>query len=102
MGAEPSAKLAKHAALTDQSDAWSCVLLEGEGARDVLARLTPLDLRDSACPIGAALRSELFHMPVSIARLAENTWQIMGFRSMAATLVHDLERAMKSVAARGV
>ena len=52
VGAEASAKLAKHAALTDQTDAWSCLTLEGAGARDVLARLTPLDMRDVAFPVG--------------------------------------------------
>ncbi len=100
VGAEPSAKLAAHAAVTDQSDAWTRVLLEGAGARDVLARLCPLDMRDTAFPVGATARSEVFHMQASITRLGDDSWHIMGFRSMAATLVHDLKRAMESVAAR--
>lgn len=100
VGAAASAKLAAHAALTDQSDAWSCVLLEGAGARDVLARLTPLDMRDVAFPVGATARTEVFHMACSITRIEAQSWQIMGFRSMAKTLVHDLQVAMEGVAAR--
>lgn len=89
------------AALSDQSDAWARVQLEGVGARDVLARLTPLDLRDAAFPVGGAQRSELFHMPAAFLRRAEESWEIMVFRSMAGTLVHDLKVAMEGVAARG-
>ncbi|MCW1955461.1 MAG: sarcosine oxidase subunit gamma [Roseobacter sp.] len=102
VGVQAAAKLAKHAALTDQSDAWSCVVLEGAGARDVLARLTPVDLRDGAFPLGATARTEVFHMACSITRLEAESWQIMGFRSMAKTLVHDLKTAMEGVAARAL
>ena len=100
VGVEAAAKLVRHAALTDQSDAWSSVTLEGAGARDVLARLTPVDLRDTVFPVGATARTEVFHMAGSITRLGVESWQIMGFRSMAKTLVHDLQVAMEGVAAR--
>lgn len=101
IGVAASGKLAAYAALTDQADAWSSVVLEGAGARDVLARLTPLDMRDVAFPVGATARTEVFHMACSITRIGETSWQVMGFRSMAKTLVHDLKTAMEGVAARG-
>ncbi|MDU8929996.1 sarcosine oxidase subunit gamma family protein [Alisedimentitalea sp. MJ-SS2] len=88
------------AALTDQSDAWTSVTLEGEGARDVLARLTPLDLRATRFKRGHAARSELAHMSAILMRTGENRYDIMVFRSMAKTLVHDLSEAMLSVAGR--
>lgn len=100
MGVEADAKLAAQAALTGQTDAWSCLVLEGAGARDVLARLSPLDMRDGAFPVGATARTEVFHMACSITRLSATGWQIMGFRSMARTLVHDLQVAMEGVVAR--
>lgn len=102
MGVDPKATLARHAALTDQGDAWAVVKIEGAGARDVLARLTPLDLRDAAFPKNATARTELAHMQASITRLGDSAYQVMVFRSMAATLVHDLEVAMQAVAARRV
>lgn len=101
MGVAPDPGLATHAALTDQSDAWAVVQLEGSGARDVLARLTPLDLRDAVFPVGACARSDLAHMQGAVLRLGDQAWQVMVFRSMAATLVHDLDTAMRAVAARG-
>lgn len=100
-GPVPDAMLAPHAALTDQSDAWAVVRLEGKGAVDVLARLVPLDLRSSQFKRGHTARTELLHMMVSLIKIGENTFQIMVFRSMAQTLVHDLKTAMEGVAARG-
>lgn len=100
-GPQPDPQLAKHAALTDQSDAWAVVRIEGAGARDVLARLTPVDLRDKVFKHGHTARTELAHMMASITRTGVQSWQIMVFRGFAETLVHDLRRAMESVAARG-
>ena len=57
IGAAPEAGLARHAALTDQSDAWAVLRLEGAGAGDVLARLTPLDLRESVFGTGRTARA---------------------------------------------
>lgn len=102
LGPEPDAALGRSAAMTDQSDAWALLRLEGAGAEDVLARLVPLDLRQSVFKRGHTARSQLQHMMVSITRVGDNAFLLMGFRSMAKTLVHDLETAMRGVAARGV
>lgn len=88
------------AAHIDQSDAWTVISLSGETAKDILARLTPLDLRDGAMPVNTTARTLLGHMTVSLTRTAPYTFQIMAFRSMTDTLIHDLERAMTQVAAR--
>jgi sarcosine oxidase subunit gamma len=42
----------------------------------------------------------LKHMNVGLARTGPDRFEIIAFRSMAKTLVHDLETAMKDVAAR--
>jgi sarcosine oxidase subunit gamma len=89
------------AAMTDQTDAWACAALEGPGARDVLARLVPIDLRDGAFPEGAAARTLVGHMPCVLMRSGAERYEIMVFRSMARTLAHDLKEAMESVAALG-
>lgn len=99
-GPEPDPKLGKHAALTDQSDGWAVVRLEGAGAVDVLARLVPVDLRKSQFKRGHTTRTQVMHMMASITRVGEMAFQIMVFRSMAETLVHDLKTAMEGVAAR--
>ena len=101
MGPAPDAALAEHAALTDQSDAWTVVRLEGDGAEDVLARLVPADLRASQFKRGHTARTELAHMMASVTRVGPQAFQVMVFRSMAKTLVHDLKTAMEAVTARG-
>ncbi len=101
IGPTPDKSLARYAAVVDQSDGWAVVRLEGMGAVDVLARLTSLDLRDSQFKRGQTARSEVHHMMVSITRVGPHAFDIMAFRSMAKTLVHDLEDAMVSLAAQG-
>ncbi|MEL7025720.1 MAG: sarcosine oxidase subunit gamma family protein, partial [Pseudomonadota bacterium] len=92
----PSAGLA----VIDQSDAWAMARVEGVGARDVLARLTPLDLRPSTFAAGQTARTMIGHMTGQVTALGPETYELMVFRSMAGTLVHDLKRAMGFVAGR--
>ena len=85
---------------TDQSDAWAVLRVEGDEAEAVLARLVPLDLRLTAFGTGRTARTMLGHMTGSVTRIGEKSFEIMAFRSMAATAVHEIERAMKGVAGR--
>jgi len=87
--------------VVDQGDGIAAVRLEGGGARDVLARLVPLDLRDGSFPEGATARTLLNHMAVTLTRVGAEAWEILAMRSMAATLVRELAEAMRHVAARG-
>jgi len=100
IGTEPPAQLANVAAVTDQSDAWAWFHLTGEDARDVLARLTPLDLRDNSFAVGGVARSTMNHMQAILIRPAPHAYEIAVFRSMAGTLVHELTDAMRAVAVR--
>lgn len=100
LGAEPDASLARHAALCDQSNAWCHLVLDGGAAQDVLARLMPIDLSLKACPEGQARRSLLGHMACVLLRSGPERFELLVFRSMAGTAVHELERAMRMVAAR--
>jgi heterotetrameric sarcosine oxidase gamma subunit len=90
------------AAVTDQSDAWAVMRLDGRGAEAVLARLIPVDVRRAQMPPGHAARTMLHHMTCTLMRVEEDAFEIMVYRSMAATAVHHLEVAMRSVAAQGL
>lgn len=92
------ASLLPYAALVDQSDGWVVMTLEGEGAADVMARLCPLDLRESQFKRGQTARSEVAHMMAVITRTTKG-FEIMVMRSFARTAVHHIDEAMKSVAA---
>ena len=98
-GAAPDG-LSSMAAVVDQGDGIAAVLLEGPKARDVLARLVPLDLRDVTFPEGATARTLLNHMAVTLTRLGPAAYEVMAMRSMAKTLVQELAEAMRHVAAR--
>lgn len=99
-GSVADASLHNLAALTDQSDAWAVVELKGEHAADVLARLVSIDLRTGEFKRGHSVRCELMHMMASLTKTGADAFQIMVFRSMAKTLVHDLTTAMENVNAR--
>ena len=100
MGPAPSDTLNGIAAQTDQSDGWAVMRLEGERAVEILARLTPVDLRSTQFRQGHTARTELAHMMASITRIGTKSYQIMVFRAFARTAVHEISEAMKSVAAR--
>lgn len=89
------------AAVTDQTDGWTCLSVEGAKVADVLARLVPVDLRPAALPPGRAIRTGLNHMNVVLMRPAETRFEILVFRSMARTAFHEIAEAMATVAARG-
>jgi len=88
------------AAVTDQSDAWAVLSLEGPRAEAALARLVPLDVRRAHFKTGHTARTQLRHMTCSLTRVGASAFEVMVFRSMAKTAVEELERAMRSVSAQ--
>lgn len=86
------------AAVVDQSDAWAVVQISGASVVDVLARLVPVDLR--AMKPGHTARTLIAHMTGSVTKTAHDRFEIMVMRSMAGTLVHDLERTARIFFAR--
>ncbi|RLJ60452.1 sarcosine oxidase subunit gamma [Litoreibacter meonggei] len=85
------------AAITDQSDAWCAVVLSGESAPQVMARVCPLDL--GRMGEGDVARSLVGHMTAIIVKRADG-FEILVFRAFAKTLVHELREVMVSVTAQ--
>jgi len=100
IGAAAPEGLGVQAAVSDQSDAWARMILDGPEGEAVLARLVPVDLRAGRFEAGHTCRTLLAHVSASITRLGPERFEIMVFRSMAATAVHDLAQAMEAVAAQ--
>lgn len=86
------------AAVADLSDGWAVLGLEGALVADVLARLTPLDLRPNRFEPGQVARSLLGHMTCLFVKTGAARIEMLVFRSMARTAVQDLSVAMGSVA----
>ena len=74
--------------VTDITSVYSAILLAGPDSRDVLQKLTTLDVRDSALPEGAARQTRLAHVNATILRnkgflilntrdVAEHVWETL-------------------------
>lgn len=97
--AEVARRLGAAAAVIDQSDGWAGLVLTGPAARDVLARLLPLDLDPAGFAPGAAAAAALRHAPCLALATAQG-FELLVPRSYAAAAAEDLAEAMRAVAAR--
>ena len=96
----PCPDMGAAAAVTDQSGGWVTLSLEGPEAEAALMRYVPLDLRLAAFPVGTAVRTPFYHMSMLLMRVSDQGFQMMLFRSMARTAWHEVEVALRSLAAR--
>ncbi len=72
----------RHALVATVSDMRAAFAVEGQGARDVLAKLSPADLTPAAAPPGAFRRTRLAQIPAAI-RIEEGGATVFCFRSHA-------------------
>lgn len=94
-----ASRLAEDAAVTDQTDGWAALRLVGAGAPEVLARLVPIDLAPAAFPPDAVARTGLRHI-ACVLIAASDGCDVLVTRSLAASAAHEIETAMRAVAAR--
>ncbi len=78
-----------HHLAADVSDARAVIRLEGEGLREVLARLTPADLHPAALPPGRVRRTRLAQAAAAFWLHDETRADLICFRSVA-VYVFDL------------
>lgn len=102
LNAAPEGIGADMAAITDITDGWAALTVEGRAGAAALARLVPLDLSPRAFPEGATARTGLGHMQVLLHRRAGDKFTLYVFRSMVATAIHEIEGTMKALAARAL
>lgn len=91
--------------VTDQSDAFTALTLNGLGARAVLCRLSTLDFDDAAFPPGSAARTPMQQISVIVARREDEPRGAPRFllntpRSTARGFARDVETAMRALEAR--
>ncbi len=82
---------------TDQSDSWAMLRLSGEAALPALERLCPLDLDETAFPLGSVARTVMEHMGSIILREGTDAFILMAARSSAANFVHAVELSIHNV-----
>lgn len=67
----------------DVSDARAVFRVEGKGAREVLAKLSPVDLSPEAFGAGMIRRSRLSQVPAAFWMVGEDAFEVVCFRSVA-------------------
>ncbi len=86
--------------VTDQSDSWAKLRLNGPIAREVLMRLCMIDLHPIAFTTGAVVRTVMEHMSVILLKESDESFILFTPRSSAGSFVHAVEEAMNSCAAK--
>ena len=85
LGGIAKALAGTHHLAVDVSDARASFQLTGDGGsiRNVLAKLTPADMRPSALPAGEMRRTRLAQVPAAIWFRNDSTAELICFRSVA-------------------
>ena len=92
-----SAALGPAAYVTDQSDSWAMLRIQGRGVRAALERLCMLDLDDAAFPEGRVARTVMEHLAVIILRDGADSFLLMSPRSSARSFLHAVEQSVATV-----
>ena len=83
--------------LTDQSDSWVVVDLQGPLAIAALERICPLDLNDAVFTNASVSRTVMEHLSVILMRTHANGFRLLSPRSSAASIWHALHTSILNV-----
>lgn len=72
----------RHHLVLDLSDARAVIRLKGQGLRDLLAKVTPADLRPASTPVGSLRRTRLGQAAAALVFAAEDEVWVLCFRSV--------------------
>jgi sarcosine oxidase subunit gamma len=72
-----------HALAVDVSDARACLRISGPSAREVMAKLTPVDLSPDAFKPGMFRRTRMAQVAAAFWVVDRETFQVVSFRSNA-------------------
>jgi len=73
----------EHSLAVDVSDARAVFRIEGPGAREVLAKLAPVDLSPAAFAPGTIRRTRLAQVPAAFWMTGDEAFELVCFRSVA-------------------
>ncbi|PJK27583.1 sarcosine oxidase subunit gamma [Minwuia thermotolerans] len=93
--------LGEAAWVTEQSDAWAVLDLEGPGVRAALERVCPLDLHPDLFAADLAQRTLMEHLSVIVMRLAEDRFRLMSPSSSALSFLHMVETSARNIVRGG-
>ncbi len=95
---EAVAKFTKKAAyLTDQTDVWSGLEVNGPDSRRALERICPIDLHPDTFIEGDAARTVMEYLGVLIIRTGEDSYLLLSASSSAGSFLHMIETSLHNV-----
>lgn len=83
----------EHALVANVSDARALIRMTGEGVREVLAKVSPVDMSHEAFKSGTFRRSRIAQVPAAFWMQDDATLDIICFRSVAGYVFDVLSRA---------
>lgn len=90
-------KLGEPGWLTDQSDSWAMLRIEGAGVRAALERISMLDLHPDAFAVGMVQRTTMEHLAVIILREEEDTFLLMSPTSSAESFLDAVTTSARNI-----
>ncbi len=72
-----------HALVANVSDARAVFRVSGDGSRDVLSKLAPVDFAKEAFGVGDIRRSRIAQVPAAVWGNADGSFEVICFRSVA-------------------
>lgn len=94
LAAQLDSRLKGMASVTEQTDAWICFDMRGDGIERVMQLCCNIDIE--TMQTGDATRTVIHHMGVYVIRTAPDALVLLGGRSSAGSLHHALIAAMRS------
>jgi len=95
LAAQLKTRLGQSASVTEQSDAWACFDLRGDGVEAVVELCYNINIR--AMESGDAVRTSIHHLGCFVLRRDPSDWmRILGPRASATSLHHALLTAMNA------
>ena len=89
-------RLSDIACISNQSDSWVMLYLQGQGSTNALERICPLDLHPQSFPTGSVSRTSMEHMPTVIIKKRENQFLLLGLRSSAHSFLHAIKTSIEN------
>lgn len=89
--------LNQSAYLTDQSDSWASLRVNGPACRQALERICPIDLHDESFSVGSVARTAMEHLGTIIYREDDYSFVLMSAASSAKTFLHAVETSARNI-----
>lgn len=95
----PLPALHDDAYVTDQSDSWAGLVIEGPSALSALERICPIDLHPDVFKVGQVTRTSMEHLAVIILRESDERYLLLSPSSSAYSFLHAVETSLQNIQA---